>query len=625
MGIPIARLLESAVERLVHLRALSALIMKSPAKRNESGSSIVLAISILATLMVITGIAIEYTTTISRNVQRSNVLQNAIAVGDGTADFMFGYWREVCRTQPNLPMVTDNFAAIPLPTSTQFPNIPNFSTKRGISGFLNGSANDELDTSRTISNFKIVSVDPLLNDYPATNASPTPGIGQQVTTAAYNYIAAVDVTLPALRGNITTKMRRVFQKQQMSPWNYAIFYVDPLEIHPGPQLTITGWVHTNSDLYTAHNTLTFADKVTYGHDWNIAFMAGDGDHPGETPQSPNYPSNLPPAMDVAKQPFGLDATRIFSTTDTNPNNDSYHELIEQAVAGYTDPLAGQRYYDQAGVKVLIDGTNNVTIKNSSGTTVTSSSSGNNLAIYNMINGALTTNQSIQDNREQASVRLVTLDISRMITSGAFKATFNGVVYVADTSASSTIHRAIRIKNGNYIPSGGLTIASANPVYIQGDFNTGNGAPPSNSGDPANPTISDYSKQPCSVITDAVSILSNAWVDGNSSASLSSRVASNTTVNTAIVSGIVQTAGGDYSGGAENFPRFLENWTNKTFTYYGSMVELYQSKQATGIWGQANVYNPPIREWYFDKGFYTYSPPGSLMLYSYVKGKWSIVQ
>lgn len=60
------------------------------------------------------------------------------------------------------------------------------------------------------------------------------------------------------------------------------------------------------------------------------------------------------------------------------------------------------------------------------------------------------------------------------------------------------------------------------------------------------------------------------------------------VNTAIVSGNVPTPAlpaEGYSGGAENYPRFLEDWSSSTMTYYGSMVELYQSKQAIGPWGK----------------------------------------
>ena len=93
----------------------------------------------------------------------------------------------------------------------------------------------------------------------------------------------------------------------------------------------------------------------------------------------------------------------------------------------------------------------------------------------------------------------------------------------------------------------------------------------------------YIRQPCAVIADAVNILSNAWQDSHSSWDVSSRDAANTTVNTAILAGIVPSANNIYSGGAENFPRFLEDWGGKTLTYYGSMVELYKSRQSIGTW------------------------------------------
>jgi hypothetical protein len=128
-----------------------------------------------------------------------------------------------------------------------------------------------------------------------------------------------------------------------------------------------------------------------------------------------------------------------------------------------------------------------------------------------------------------------------------------------------------------------------------------------------------------VVADAVSLLSNSWLDANSTKSTGSRIASNTTFNTAILAGIVPSApvGGDgsYSGGAENFPRFLEDWSSAVISYYGSMVELYPSGQSTGEWGKANVYVPPTRKWYFDTNFKVKPPPGSLMLYAYNKGRW----
>lgn len=629
--------------------------MKTIHFRKQSGSSPIVVISVLATLMVIVGVAAEYTFTINRHVQRSNSLQSAVAVGDSCIDMMFANWRAICSAPgaATTAQTTNTFSSIALPTAAQLnlPSVTNFA-KRGTSY---DPANDEYDSSYTISNYKIVAVGPEWTALPSASATPIPMLGQlaaaittgtpaPTTPLVYNYVASVDVTLPGSgpAGRIVAKVRRVFQKQQLSPWNFAIFYVDPLEIHPGPSFAVTGWVHTNADLYTAHNTLTFADKVTNGSDWFIGFKPGDGAHNGETPQSPAYPSNLPPARDQAMQPFGMDSTALFSTTDPNPNNDSYRELVEQKATGYTDPFDGQRYYDQAAIKILIDSGNNLTIKKLDGTTVTNSSSGNDKKLYTAVTGAVTTNQSIQDNREASSVRLTTLDVGAIVTSltnstgsnnHIDSTLWNGIIYMTDTSASSSVRRGIRLKNGKVMPTNGFTIASANPVYIQGDYNTGTGTVPSNAtsnNDPTTPQSSGYMRQPCAVVADAVNILSNNWNDSNaqSGGSLGSRVATNTTVNTALISGIVPTApvGGDgsYSGGAENFPRFLESWTNIKFTYYGSMVELYKSQQSTGKWGMANVYNAPTRQWYFDTNFRTTPPPGSLMIYSYIKGKWSVL-
>jgi hypothetical protein len=638
--------------------------MRTKFEHKQSGSTLAVVISTLAILMVIVASAIYYTTTVNRNTQRTTTLQTALAVGDSAIEVLFNNWRSTCRTSPTTLYKSSDFSAVPTPSP--FPNMsPSNFVKRG-SG-TNPADDSENDPNYTISNYKVIGVDAEFNALPNASATPEPQLGQvssnvssvsPTTSASYNYIASADVTLNASFGSSTqrqvvAKIRRVFTKQQLSPWNWAIFYVDPLEIHPGPLFTVTGWVHTNSDLYTGHNTLTFADKVTFGSDWFVGFMPGDAQHP-ETPQAPNYPSSLPPARDQALQPFGLDSTLIFNTSDSNPNNDSYYELIQAPVAGYSDPLAGQRLWDQASVIIRINSDNTVSIGYPDSTnsyafkSVTSSD-----WRYTMFNPAVSTNQNIQDNREGATIRLATLDLSQIESSDGsgngvkYKSPyFNGIVYIYDASETSSARRGIRIKNGSKIPfnpsSGmtGLTVASNNPVYLQGDFNTGGtgSTVPSdnpsnfnsdgtyiNPSNPPNSFVSGYTRAPTSIIADAVDLLSNSWNDANAG---TVPAASPTTFNTAIIAGIVATAapGGDgsYSGGAENFPRFLEDWTNKTLTYYGSMVELYKSQQSIGEWGKANVYVPPTREWYFDTNFRTNPPPGTLMVYSYIKGRWFVL-
>jgi len=652
--------------------------MKTTSTR-KAGSTLIVVVSIMATLMVIVGIAAEYTTNVNRMVQRTNSLESAIAVGDATVEILFNSWRGTCRGTPTQMLATSAFSP-PLPTSSQFSNISGFGAT-ATDYYTNNTANPP-----TISNYKIVAADAEYNTLSGAAATPEPAFGQvgatpvpsldpntnkaiKTTPLTLNYIASADVTLPTVRGNVVAKVRRVLQKSQLSPWNFAIFYVDPLEIHPGPLFTVTGWVHTNSDLYTGHSSLTFADKVTFASDWftwsaanpSGGFKPGDAQHPANDSANgaPTYLASLPPARDQALQPFGMDSSSIFSTTDANPNNDSYRELIQPPVAGYTDPLAASRYWDQAGVVIQIDNSNNVLIgtPNADGTitSVMPPASGPDnrtnaqKSLYSMFSaaGTITTGVSITDNREVAPIRIATLDVSKILVSGqsppAYKySSFNGIVYMYDNSYASGTRRGIRLTNGSLIPSSGFTMASNNPVYLQGDFNTGGTGSTVPSNNPANfnpngtylnpasppaSQVSGYTRAPCSILADAVNLLSNSWVDGTTGAGTAPPTASPTTFNTAIISGIVPTSavGGDgaYSGGAENFPRFLEDWTNKTLTYYGSMVELYQSGQSIGEWGKGNVYSPPTREWFFDTNFKTKPPPGSLMIYSYSKGKWAL--
>jgi hypothetical protein len=325
--------------------------------------------------------------------------------------------------------------------------------------------------------------------------------------------------------------------------------------------------------------------------------------------------------------------------------------VERPSSGFADPIADARYYNQADVKLLVsdNGSGNpvLTIKNSADVTVSSASAAGSLdrALYDVFTSAVTLGEKIQDNREAAEIRLVTIDMAKVnsalrasggsntgtLAGKLYNRGLKGIIYASDTSYTTSKRRGIRLKNGGIMPPGGITVASDNPCYIQGDYNTGTTGstqPNSNApgGDPTQNVVAGYQRQSCAVVADAVMILSNNWTDAKSYQSVGNRTATPTTVNTAIVSGIVPTGtvGTNYSGGAENFPRFMEAWgSNNTFTYYGSMVQLFASKQNTGIWGKSNVYDPPRRKWYFDRRFYTDPPPGTLSLVSYKKGRWFV--
>ena len=460
---------------------------------------------------------------------------------------------------------------------------------------------------------------------------------------SFYYLAAADVSVPALGtntgGTVTAKVRRVFEKKFDLPWTYAMLYMDDLEFQPTASLTLTGPIQSNGSLYIGTSNFTATDRVGYGGAYANGYSPNDTSHSGSV-TAPNFPSNEPPSQTSPFLPFGWNLA----------SGENYHDIIDPPPSSGTDPISNIRYYNQADYRILIDASNNITITDYTGAAITS---GND---YKQITGAITTNGVIWDSRENGYVRLTTLDISALTSSLSKIPAWNhtgtgGIIYIADTSATSynsdgtvktagtsvsvtlngttstTTKRGIRLKNGATLPSSGMSVVSDNPVYIQGDYNTG-GTPASDSGTFTSPTTSSYSHNSdgsptinAAVLADAINVLSGAWLDTNSDQPVSKRLATSTTVNAGLLSGEVPSGGGKYSGGGEGFVRFLEDWqkNNNTFTYYGSMIELFNSQQAIGAWSSsASIFKQPGLHWYYDTNFKTSSPPGYLQIAAYLQ-------
>jgi hypothetical protein len=180
--------------------------------------------------------------------------------------------------------------------------------------------------------------------------------------------------------------------------------------------------------------------------------------------------------------------------------------------------------------------------------------------------------------------------------------------------------------GTITDPGGFTVASENPVYVEGDYN-------SNSADTVWTTGADVlGHSSTAVIADAVTLLSSSWSDLSSLGLTGDGTVTNPgnrTANTdyyrvAIAggkninfpqptwSGVAQDFGTD--GGVHNFLRYLENWSG-TLNYKGSIVSLFYATYATGIFKCCTtVYDPPTRNYSFDSDFTSPSglPPGTPM-------------
>ena len=404
---------------------------------------------------------------------------------------------------------------------------------------------------------------------------------------------------------MTFRAKRLFQYVAVHLFQAMYFYEGDFEYYRPAKAVISGLTHTNrygmvSNDVAKAGTLTFMSPVSYVMDWTTGdpyrattwsgYSSGSNQRPtfqAEITQTPRLePMGTEPreVLDAApKSPLSPSGQLVGpdGDSDGNPNNDSFHEIIEPPALGFADPeaIASRRIYNKAGILVTING--------ASKTVVTQNGTSLSAAQVTALQSAISTT-TIYDQRERSSVRVSSLDVGAAKPVLDAASDFNGVIYIHDITptVSATPKNAIRLKNGGKLPEDGLTVASQNAIYIQGDYNTGatsaSGAtavPSNSSGNPNNtatPTVAGYTRKPAAVIGDAVMLLSNAWSDGNSSLSIGQRMASNTTYNTALISGVMPSGyepGGaaaqyGYSGGANNYPRFLENWNARTCTYFG---------------------------------------------------------
>jgi hypothetical protein len=183
---------------------------------------------------------------------------------------------------------------------------------------------------------------------------------------------------------------------------------------------------------------------------------------------------------------------------------------------------------------------------------------------------------------------------------------------------------------------GFTVASEEPVYVYGDYNSGTADPffPSSGANATTPHSA------AAIIADSVTLLSNppagnntpvantGWTDLQSlsfPATMNNRPGNTSYYRMAIAAGksvpFPQPAWGGQDmgtdGGMHNFLRYLENRgaNGATVNYSGSMISMFYSQYDTGIFKCCNsVYGAPVRNYFFDTQFLNPAnlPPGTPM-------------
>jgi hypothetical protein len=404
----------------------------------------------------------------------------------------------------------------------------------------------------------------------------------------------------ALKTNTNARATVVYElEDQLIPlFQFGIFYHNDLEMLPGANMTFTGGrIHSNHNIYMfpqGTNTLT-VDSIAVTSAASIIHNRKDSS-PGTvgTVRIKDAAGNYQ-LLDIDSSTPTWNADALARWNGRVKSEVHGVQSINLPLPTGSQPIdtlgtGSGSLYEKSGLKII-----NGVAKNKNGTTIDLTAGGT------LTNPISTISSAFYDGREAKRMGVVQVNVNLLRTNAVAMAALNdppaggepGILYVSSTSGYLT-NPSVRLIEGGTLPAGGLSVTTNNPLYVKGNYNTANG--------------------PAGIYADAVTVLSNSWLDANAAGSsispISSRVASDTTVKAAIMAGNKDTVGSQYSGGVENFMRFLETWSGKTLTYAGSLTCLWQSQQATGNWpGTGTVYNPPTRNWAYGMSLANL-PPGT---------------
>jgi hypothetical protein len=478
--------------------------------------------------------------------------------------------------------------------------------------------------------------------------------------------------------SLTGSIQQDVQMAEVPVFQFAIFYNTLLEFSDCAPMTVNGRVHCNTNINVG---CTSSGSLSFNYFVDCSGIITNPPAMG-LPQSGWVSANTT-YHGTPSPGYGTGEAVLTLPIGTNSTDPNYvREIINPPPAGEspTNPISPQRYWNKADMIIVItnayapNGTNMVLVTNTTSVMTTNAvfvyiknSMYDTGTMYAVTNGVLGTTNGINftaewtswtnlginnwlsltntffDQRQNTSNHVVQIDVGKLgqwigtatntynsnLTAKWNSTTpFNGIVYVQDLrTTNNNVMNCVRLMDGQNVSNGlystGLSLATQNPLYIWNLYN----CPSSTNVGTTNTT----SCRPCSVICDALTILSPSWSDAaNVNTSSPMPNASSDTVNAAMITGNVlttDTTATGFSGGVHNLTRLLENWTGDNLYLNTSIICLYTSVQATAQFQQPGIYyDPPTRHFSFDLNYASSTglPPGTPLIDLSVRADWALV-
>ena len=641
-----------------------------PVRRNEPGFILTVTVTFLLVTLIIFASIMYWVTSSARVTQQNNLFNVSEAAAQGAV--------ETAVTAMNRDFISQSIN----PASVYASAVTNIDQTGWPVKFVFTDTNGNVNRMN-------VSIQPLdwSTNYQNLNAQFS---GLYAAVANCDVIA---VATPTNTGyNMSAMVEATAQLAAIPVFQFGVFYNLDLDFSPGQALTMNGKTHCNGTIWMyPQNTATFNDVV----EATVIVTNKDNPNDQQnltTYTTPIHYATLPSGnplsgVDTISMPIagsGTSASNVEAiinlppTAIAAPNIEAYDPtnqiylynkcdlIISNSALGLPGAIGTNItifYQDRSRTPKLQQLTNNeiCTFQRMSAPTNWPLFWTTNSPVRPFTNYAaipvsssfpFVTNVSFYDYRESDTVQAIQLDIAKLndwlnnpnlegsnwnnVCGGSDGAhgtkghPIDSIFVYSSISRTATTLPAVRVVNGAQLPSRwGLTIATPLPLYTLGNYNVRTNTGGSLS---VNTTNTAWT-WPAALMGDAVTILSSNWSDSyNSGTSLGSRAPVATTVNAALLEGIViSTKVGSakhYSGGLENFLRMLEDWSSggqKPLWYNGSIVVMFPSIYATNFWiGPGTYYNPPTRNWGFDSNFKTPGgmPPCAPQAKAIIRGNWN---
>lgn len=445
-----------------------------------------------------------------------------------------------------------------------------------------------------------------------------------------------------------------FQSRAVPLFQFAIFFEEDLEIFNGATMSLDGPLHTNGDLYISPQdggTSQFVGPVStagtfYRGQKSQSTCSGYGGtgriSSNGNPASPSYVNmpNCSSSRSVISNVsswnnnvnLAIDRVSVPDVSNlTSFSDGDYWQLADLRLVLRLNS-SGNPVTTNAPTGVEVVGTNGVTDTSATtslhhstctglisqgastysvGTRGPSDSSKLRLYREYQSNSTMNNYQRTFEVDMRALLNCIHRFPAIMGSRGLNDTTQKGLVFFfaidGPNSAVSQNNYSVRLRNGAALQSNvsgaatveGLTVVTDQGLVVWGNYNTTGWIP-------------------AALIGDTLWLLSNSWVDADSTLTDAyDRDGNATSVNAAVLSGIKRTGnangtpGQDHGadsngGGAINVFRFNEWFRSGSgtpdFTYVGSIASLGQPQKSNSTWGPFTYYSAPNRVWSYDERF-----------------------